>query len=368
MGARAVTESIIAMSFVLAAPGLLKAQESKPARAPQEKVSKSSTIRETSAQMVARLVEHLKRHPVEPKESPDRVGLYLMDLTNGDATLLADQPVPGLTHCGSATWSHDGRRILFDATPGTQWSLTRLKSIDLRAERPNVTDLGTGNCPTFSPTDDRIAFLSNADGVEMGVWLMQADGSDRRLLGDYGKPMWSPDGRQLMIMSFSRPRQVTLMDANPARSGVLQLPGHQIYADPSWAGEGTIVAVIGPTEGDTVALIDVSDPSQAHVKEILWRKSHGPDVLASYPVYSASTRRCIFVGSETKGMALYSVQQGRAEAAKPLGSAGHSRQISSLAISPDGRYLLYSVHGPAAPAKKELRTTNPGSLVPADEF
>ncbi len=102
------------------------------------------------AQAVARLVEQLKRHPVQPKTAPDRLGLYMMDLRNGEVTLIADQPAPGLTQSGSPVWSHDGRRIVFDATPGTEWRLSRLKSIDLREGRLTVTDLGAGNCPTFS--------------------------------------------------------------------------------------------------------------------------------------------------------------------------------------------------------------------------
>jgi hypothetical protein len=175
---------------------------------------------------------------------------------------------------------------------------------------------------------------------------MNADGSNRRLLGDYGKPMWSPDGRQLMIISFDDIRQVTLMDANPEKSGILRLPGQQIYSDPSWAGERTIVAVIGPTEGDTVALIDVSDPSQAKVKEVLWRRSIGLDVTPSDPIYSATTRRCIFIGGDAKGVALYSVERGKAGPAKPLGLQVYDPPINSLADSPDGRYILFTVHGP----------------------
>jgi RNA polymerase sigma factor (sigma-70 family) len=298
------------------------------------------------AQAVARLVEQLKRHPVEPKPAPYRVGLYMMDVSNGKVTLIADQPSPGLTQSGSPVWSHVGRRILYDATPGTQWSLTRLQSIDLREGQLTVTDLGAGNCPAFSPADDRISFLSNADGAENGVWLMNADGSDRRLLGEYGKPFWSPDGRQLMIMAFTFPRRVTLMDANPEKSGVLQIPNNQIHSDPNWAGKETIVAVIGRTEGDTIALIDVSDPRRAKVKEVLWRRANGPDVVPEYPIYSAATRRCIFVGVEAKGEAIYSVQQSKAGPAKPLGPPGYEPKIIGLAYSPDGRYFLYSVRGP----------------------
>jgi Tol biopolymer transport system component len=346
MSARAVIGTVLGLSIVLAASGSMKAQEPKASGAPKATAPKSGTAQEAPAQSVARLVEQLKRHPVQPKAAPDRFGLYMMDVTNGEVTLIADQPAPGLTHCGSPVWSHDGRRILFDATPGTEWSLTRLKSIDPGEGRPTVTDLGTGNCPTFSPADDRIFFLSNAGGAQSGVWLMKADGSERSLLGDYGKPAWSPDGRQLMIVSFQSPRQVTLMDANPDKSGALQLPDHQIYSDARWAGEGTIVAVIGLTEGDTIALIDVRDPPHAKVKETLWRRANGPDVVPSYPIYSATTRRCIFVGGGAKGMALYSVEQGKAGPAKPLGRERYDPFICDLAHSPDGRYILYCVRGP----------------------
>jgi len=304
----------------------------------------ASVLEPQSTYAVARLVEQLKRHPVRTKAAPERVGLYLIDLRNGEFTLIADQPAPGLTRCGSAVWSHDGRRILHDATPGTDWSLTRLQSIELGEGRPTVTDLGPGNCPTFSPADDRIFFLSNV-GAESGVWLMKADGSDRRRFGDYGKPMWSPDGRQLMIMSFDTPRQVTVMDADPEKSGVLQLSGHQIYAHPSWAGKETIVAGIGSTESDTIALIDVSDPPQAKIKKVLWLRANGPDVEPAYPIYSAATGRCIFVGKGANGMALYSVQHNKAGPAKPLVLEEHHPWIADLAYSPDGRYILYSAKG-----------------------
>src|SRR5262249_37431033 len=150
--------------------------------------------------------------------------------------------------------------------------------------------------------DDRIAFLSNADGVPNGVWLMKADGSGRRPLGDYGIPKWSPDGSQMMIVGFGDPRRVTLMDVNPEKSGVLKLPDLRIHSVPSWAGNGMIVAVIGANQGDQVALIDVSVPAQPRVKEALWRRANGPDVTPTWPIYSAATRLCVIVGGDARGM------------------------------------------------------------------
>src|SRR5262249_55751177 len=56
--------------------------------------------------------------------------------------------------------------------------------------------------PSFSPDDKRVAFLLNPNAVPNavpGIWVMQADGSERRRAGEYGIPLWSPDGRQFLI-------------------------------------------------------------------------------------------------------------------------------------------------------------------------
>jgi hypothetical protein len=329
-------------------------EAARPGAATEVATPFAGVLEQSPALEVARLADQLKRHPVQPKEAPDRVGLYMMDLKNEEVTLIADQPVTGLTHSGSPAWSHDGRRIFFDASPGTNFNRSRLMAIEIRDGRLSVTDVGPGNCPTFSPDDTRVAFLVNpgaVPGSETGVWLMNADGSQRRLLGDYGKPLWSPDGRQLLVMSFTFPREIRLMDANPEKSSDLKVPVQQIHSDPSWAGEGTNVAVIGPAQGDSIALVDVSEPLTPKVKEILWRTANGPDVLPDYPVYSPATGRCIFVGIGKDGESLYSIQKGKTPPAKRLGPQRREPKITTLACSPDGRYLLYSIRGPGpAPA------------------
>ena len=111
---------------------------------------------------VARFADALKRHP--PRRGPvegERHQLYMMDLLEGGTTLIVDEPAPDLIWNGAARWSHDGNRILFDATPGTNWQLSRLMSIEIQDGRPRFTDLGPGNCATLSPDDKRIAFLLN---------------------------------------------------------------------------------------------------------------------------------------------------------------------------------------------------------------
>ncbi len=356
MNAKGMTAILLAVSIALAPVGSINGQDRTGTEARKATAPTPKSAQETMEQAVAKLVEQLKRNPVEPKEAPARHGLYLFDIKNEDVTLIADQPAPGLTRCTTPEWSHDGRRILFDATPGLNYGLSRLWSIEAGEDRPIVMDVGAGGNPSFSPADDRIAFNSNEPGVENGVWTMDADGSNHRFLGDYGRPIWSPDGRQLMIMSFGIVKAVRLMDADPEKSGPLQFPGHQIYSNPSWVGAGTIVAVIGPdvrlegqNTGDTIALIDLSDPPQAKVKEVLWQKANENDLKPSFSVYSAALGRCIFVGTDDKGAALYSVQRGKKDPPKRLGPDVRVPLIGNLAASPDDRYLVYGVQGPDWP-------------------
>jgi hypothetical protein len=346
-------KSLLGFSALLA--GVTPVQSREPAqRESTVATSKQGRAEGTPARAVSRLVEQLKQNPAKRCIAPDRLGLYLIDVTNGEVLLIADEPDPGLIRCGSPEWSHDGKRIVFDAMPMNQVPVTRLKSIELSQGRPVMSDLGLGNCPTFSPSDDRIAFLNNseADRTSTGVWIMQADGSGRRPLGEYGRPRWSPDSRQFMIVSFGKPRQVTLMDVRPEKSGPLELLDQKIFWEPSWADAGTIVAATGSGAApDTIALIDVSDSPRGKIKEVLWTKPKGVDLTPNNPVYSPATRRCVFAGTTAKGMALYTFLRGQLEPPKRLEPDGFDKLIQDLACSPDGRYVLFSSNRPERPQR-----------------
>ena len=338
MGRKALMVGLLGLSTVLVAGDVVRAQEAKVAAA--GKVAPGLAVRQ--------LVEQLRRYPARPSPEARQVGLFLIDADGGQPTLIANEPDRWLIQCASPTWSHDGKQILFDATPGTaDFTLSRIKALDLNGGRLELRDLGPGNCPSFSPSDDRIAFLLNVGtvpGATAGVWLMRADGSERRLLGGSGRPRWSPDTRQFMLIGFGDPCDVTLMDARPEMSGVLHIPDYNIFSVPSWAGEGTIVAVIGAADaGDTIALIDVSEPGHGKVKDVLWKQGKGLDVKPYHPAYSPVTRRCVFVGKDAgKGRALYAIDPGKPGPPSRLEPAGFDNLIQDPVFSPDGRYVAFS--------------------------
>jgi RNA polymerase sigma factor (sigma-70 family) len=321
----------------------LKAQRAGPPLADAKKavIQFANVLKQQKAQDVGRLAGVLKRYePRRTPADPDRYRVYMLDLIAGGTTVIADEPVLGLLASGSPSWSHDGSRIVFDATPGTDWSRTRLMSIEVRDGRPTFTDLGPGNCPAFSPDDKRIAFLLNPGaqaGAQDGVWVMQADGSQRRWAGEYGAPCWSADGREFLINGFADFPETIVMNLEKLTSGKLEVPGHRILKRPSWAGSGTLVSALSTGEkGDTIALLDVSNPAEAKIIEVLWQRGAELDVTPRWPVYCP----------EPNKRTLYSLERGKSRRAQKLEARGQDEVIGFLSFSPDGRYLLFSSNRP----------------------
>ena len=328
---------------------------------PEAATRSALDFKEQRDRAVNQLADVLKRQP--PRRGPshgDRNQLYMVDLVEGGTTVIADEPAPALTWSGSPEWSHDGTRIVFDASPGTDWRHARVVSVEIRDARPVFTDLGPGNCPTFSSDDKKIAFMINPgaeEGVDAGVWVMEADGSQRRRAGEFGNPSWSPDGRQLLINSFEDFPASTVMNVEKMTEEALSLQEYRVFSWPSWAGPGRLVAALakaGKDEADTVAILDVSNPGDAKIVEVLWRRDRELDVAPSWPVYFAEERRCYFSGVDDNKRTLYSVELKESRRAKPVGVKGPDEQAGVLSafpygpfsFSPDGRYLLVHTNRP----------------------
>ncbi len=348
----------ILMALMMGLTAALRAQDVRkspgalgPAPVLSQSPSKVQIGKETSSSIAA-LVEQLRKHPARPSSTVGRIGILLIDAQGGEATLIAEQTDPWLNRCGSPAWSHDGKHILFDVTPGNyDYIFSRLKGLELADDHLVMIDLGPGNCPALSPSGDHIVFLLNpgcVPGTEPGVWIMNPDGAGRRRLGGYGRPKWSQDGHQFLIVDFSIPCNITVIDDRPGnKSGTLHIPDQKMFSIPSWVGEGTIVAVLGEEEGETIALVDVSDPEQGRVKEVLYRQRKDFAAKLTYPAYFAASRRCVFVGEvEGKGKALYAFEHGKSDPPRRLESEGFDQVLQDPTFSPDGRHLVFSSDRP----------------------
>ena len=276
------------------------------------------------------------------------MSLYAIDTQGAKVTRVAAEPDAALDQCGSPSWTRDGKRILFDAQPRNRLVETRLRAIDLEPQGLKLTDLGPGNCPTPSPSGDRVVFLLNPGQMrdaEIGVWIMQRDGSD----GKAGRI------RPAALVA-RRPPVPDHQLREVARSDGDRRPARDTQRRPADSrSEGLLDPVLGRRgHGRRRHRRGRRERRRAHRRVQSLRRPgeagpleawEGPEVKPSEPVYSPITRRCVFVGEDTKGMALYLLEPGKPGPPKRMESASDNL-IRDLAFSPDGRYVLFSRIGP----------------------
>jgi Tol biopolymer transport system component len=278
-----------------------------------------------------------------------RADLFLLDVEGGEIIPVIERLRLGLVGGVSPDWTDDGQRILFEADRNRGES--HLFALEAGDRGPLLHDLGPGYIPTATPAGDRIVFNlggGSVPGVPAGLWAMQADGSRRRRVGEPGRPSLSPDGRKILVSSLTRPVMMKLVDLESGVARPVHVPGYQTDSIPSWAGPTSVTSVVRAGGEESIALLDVSDPGNARVERNLWSSRRGPGVRPASPFYSPVTGRCVFIGRRDSGTALYAVPSGEIGPAERLGFQPDFANITSLTVSPDGRYVLFSGDRPGA--------------------
>jgi Tol biopolymer transport system component len=123
--------------------------------------------------------------------------LWRVPLGTGSPERIASERYDGLLGVAPLP---DGRVIVSSGERGN----TQLALIDAGgARRQMLTSEGTNLWPAVTPDGQRVAFVSNRDGLT-GIWRMNVDGTDPRLLAHLARPSWlsvTPDGRYVVCAS-----------------------------------------------------------------------------------------------------------------------------------------------------------------------
>lgn len=229
---------------------------------------------------------------------PSRIYAFRPLADGASLSLIADEnTIPDREFLGSPVASHDGNWVLFDATKGRSFAKTRLVKVAIAGpDKGKVVDLGYGVCASFSPDDSQIAFFLNNNvpsGEERGVWIMNADGSERERIGSGCHPKWSPDGSTILAVNrFLSPRYLTGINLETRKQTRL-LKNEVVLGQPAWSPNGKKIAVTVKDGEDRVLCIFRPEVEPTDRTE-LWRQPFSQVYDETWPDWSPDGKSIVF--------------------------------------------------------------------------
>jgi len=147
--------------------------------------------------------------------------------------------VDGFTAHGSPRWSHDGKRLAFDAYDA--WNFQG-KSFVVNLDGSKLTEIGPRGSLDWSPDDKQFVFHIDRGGLEPGVWVQNVSGSGQERLTAGAWPRWSPDGSKI---AFCDETTLRMLDVASGEEGpIVEESFEQRPGSFEWSRDGTRIAFI----------------------------------------------------------------------------------------------------------------------------
>jgi Tol biopolymer transport system component len=257
------------------------------------------------------------------------------------------------TTLGSPDWSRDGSKITLDGSRsvmGEGGGLTHI--LVIHADGSGLKDLGPGAMPCWSPDGKRIAYSEY--GPQRGVWIMNADASDRNLVdpGGWGA-QWSPTRDEIAYTTYDGGPNICVHDlAKKERRTLLQKSYRQIYWGLNWSPDGDWICFKAdlPEGGSEITAVHAQGEKKGF--RVIVPSSAAPQVnTANMTLAWGGTGNEILISMQTKTghHQLHIFDFAGRRPSRLFPGIPASWPFGDVACSPDGKEVVFTAWPPVKP-------------------
>jgi len=214
--------------------------------------------------------------------------------------------------------------------------------------------IGEGHSPAFSPKADSVAYILKGQ-----IWLAKLAGNEKpeqliHTRGESNSLRWSPDGRFLAFVSDHGDHSFVALYSMDTKTLTYADPSTDRDGEPVWSPDGKHLAflripsakdnlIFGPRRTGMPWSIHLYDSETGKSREV-WRADDGPgsvfrEIVADNQLFWGSSDRIVFPWEKDGWTHLYSILAGGGPAT--LLTAGNF-EVEYVSLSPDRRTIVYS--------------------------
>jgi Tol biopolymer transport system component len=236
--------------------------------------------------------------------------------------------VDGFAGHGSPRWSHDGKRLVFDAFDDPNG---KGKAFVVNLDGTQLKEVGDKITPDWSPDDKQLIFHSRGENLPEGIWVQNVDTQGRERLFAGTWPRWSPDGGRVAFCDGNSLRVIDLADFS--ESLLIDEPLEESPHAFEWSHDGKRLALVTRRSGQPARelLIVASDGSQRPVSRFARAGNFGNHVS-----WSADDKQLLI----TLDSYIHSLEVSGDQ--PPQRIAGQDEKSRDPSFSPDAKWITFA--------------------------